>query len=448
MNLRQRRDALIEQARAMHTAAAADGRGFTAEEQAAHDALLAQVESINRTLEANAAMERLAAVTVPETQTTATAVASGQPIPAPAQTPAVGTPTATPRVSVTNPTRQKGQTIGAIVRGIGMFGKMNPQGLIAWAAQVYGENSPEYHALNQTEFSAGGALVPVQVVGEVIELLRTRSVIMRMNPRTLQLVSGVAEIPKITAGATASYSGENDDIGVTGQEFGQLKLTEKYLTALVPVSNRLMRNASASVDLIVRDDLIAALTERGDQAAIRGLGDQNSPKGLRYWAPPANLSASAGTALANVRSDIRTLIETLEGANCRMLQPGWLMASRTKNYMQWDLTDGNGNLPFQEQLERGTLNDWPVGVTNHVPKNLGGGGNESELYLVDFADFVVGESEQLMIDVSSEATYVEGGVTKSAFQKNQTLIRAMLAHDFGMRHDASVAVKTGVTYGA
>jgi HK97 family phage major capsid protein len=116
--------------------------------------------------------------------------------------------------------------------------------------------------------------------------------------------------------------------------------------------------------------------------------------------------------------------------------------------MQWDLADGNGNLVFQEQLEQGTLNGWPVGVTTHVPTNLGGGGNESELYLVDFADLVVAESEQLMIDVSSEATYVEGGVTKSAFQKNQTLIRAMLAHDFGIRHDASVAVKTGVTYGA
>lgn len=448
MNLRQRREALLEQARAMHTAAEAEGRGFTEAEQKEHDALLAQVESINRTLEANAAMERLAAVTVPETQTTATAVASGQPVAMPAPVPAATVPAARPRVTVTNPTREKGQTIGAIVRGIAMFGKTNPQGVISWAAQVYGENSPEYHALNQTEFSQGGALVPVQVVGEVIELLRSRSVIMRMNPRRLELVSGVAEIPKITAGATASYSGENDDISVTGQEFGQLKLTEKYLTALVPVSNRLMRNASASVDLIVRDDLIAALTERGDQAAIRGLGDQNSPKGLRYWAPDANVSASAGTTLANVRTDIRTLIETLEGANVRMLQPGWLMASRTKNYMQWDLTDGNGNLPFQEQLERGTLNDWPVGVTNHVPKNLGGGGNESELYLVDFADLVVAEGEQLMIDVSSEATYVEGGVTKSAFQKNQTLIRAMLAHDFGMRHNASVAVKTGVTYGA
>jgi HK97 family phage major capsid protein len=332
MNLRQRRDALLEQARAMHATASAEGRGFTAEEEQAHSALLAQVESINRTLEANAAMERLAAVTVPETQTTATAVATGQPIPAPAPAPAATAPTGAPRrVSVTNPTREKGQTIGAIVRGIGMFGKMNPQGLIAWAAQVYGENSPEYHALNQTEFSAGGALVPVQVVGEVIELLRSRSVVMRMNPRTLQLVSGVAEIPKITAGATASYTGENDDIGVTGQEFGQLKLTEKYLTALVPVSNRLMRNASASVDLIVRDDLIAALTERGDQAAIRGLGDQNSPKGLRYWAPPANVSASAGTTLANVRADIRALVQTLEGANVRMLQPGWLMSPRTKN---------------------------------------------------------------------------------------------------------------------
>jgi hypothetical protein len=53
----------------------------------------------------------------------------------------------------------------------------------------------------------------------------------------------------------------------------------------------------------------------------------------------------------------------------------------------------------------------------------------------------------LELAVSREGTYVDGsGNTISAFQNDQTLIRAIAEHDFQMRHDASVAVNQFVRW--
>ena len=51
------------------------------------------------------------------------------------------------------------------------------------------------------------------------------------------------------------------------------------------------------------------------------------------------------------------------------------------------------------------------------------------------------DSMSLELAVSREGTYVDGGGnTVSAFQADQTLVRAIAEHDFQVRHDASVAV--------
>jgi hypothetical protein len=49
--------------------------------------------------------------------------------------------------------------------------------------------------------------------------------------------------------------------------------------------------------------------------------------------------------------------------------------------------------------------------------------------------------------VSREGTYVDGnGTTISAFQNDETMIRAIAEHDHQIRHDAAVAVIQGVRW--
>ena len=192
-----------------------------------------------------------------------------------------------------------------------------------------------------------------------------------------------------------------------------------------------------------RDDLIASMAVTEDLYFLRGSGGGNAPKGIRYWANSANVAGSAGTTSANMETDFKNLIQALEGNNVRMLKPVWIMSPRTKNAL-WVARDANGNLVFPE-VRDGKLWSYPVFVTNQVPTNLGSG-SDSELYFADMSDVVIAENEQIMIDGSDTAAYHDGSNVVAAFSQDQTVIRAIARHDLVVRHDYSVAVRTGVAY--
>jgi len=270
-----------------------------------------------------------------------------------------------------------------------------------------------------------------------------------MGAVTIPMATGTLNIPKLAGGGSASYIGENTDIPKTQPSFGTVQLTWKKLAAIVPISNDLLRFSSPAADMIVRDDLVAAMAQREDAAFIRDDGQNNTPKGLRSWASSVNnvIPANATASLDTVTTDLGKLVLALKQANVRFIRPGWLMSPRTEMYLL-TLRDGNGNYAFRPEMLAGRLFGYPYAVTTQIPENLGGGnGNETEVYLVDFADAIIGESTQLIIDASTEASYIDNGL-KSAFSLDQTVIRVIAEHDFAMRHEESVAVLTGVTWGA
>jgi hypothetical protein len=96
---------------------------------------------------------------------------------------------------------------------------------------------------------------------------------------------------------------------------------------------------------------------------------------------------------------------------------------------------------------RGTLWGFPFAVSTAVPTTLGGE-TESEVYFADFADVVVGESQNLIVDSSQEASYWDGAVTQSAYSRDETIVRAIIEEDLAMRRDVAGAVLTGCTWGA
>lgn len=338
--------------------------------------------------------------------------------------------------------QRKGLIVGQYVRCVAAA-KLFGERPIDIAKKFYGESHPVLKALSSDLFGSGGALVQTEVSSEIIELLRPASVVRTLNPVIVPMDSGKLSLPKITGGATASYVAEGANASLTNPTTGDLNLSAKKLAALVVLSNDLIRRASVQSDMLFRDDAVAAIAQRSDLAFIRGDGASNTPMGLRYWAPSGNVTATAGTTLAQVTSDLSALILALRTGNVRMIRPGWLMAPRTAEYIAW-LRDGNGNLAFPE-MAQGRLRGYPVGISNQIPTNLST--NQSELYFADFADVVIGETTSVIVDASTEAAYYDGSAVQAAFSRDQTVIRAIVEHDLGMRHDASVAVKTGITYG-
>ena len=144
-------------------------------------------------------------------------------------------------------------------------------------------------------------------------------------------------------------------------------------------------------DEFVRDDIIMEISVREDRAFIRDDGTQHQPKGMRHWA--ANVTATAGETSDNIETDFKVLLNNLEDADVRLLRPAWFMHPSRRNHLR-NLRDSNGNLIFPEiRSTSPTLYGYPVWVTTSIPKNLGSGSDESEVYFADMMDMIIGEVE-------------------------------------------------------
>jgi HK97 family phage major capsid protein len=309
-------------------------------------------------------------------------------------------------------------------------------------------------ALNTTGVATGGALIPQAFSNEIIELLRAETVIRACEPTIVDMPLGNLTIPRLAAGATAGYQGELDDMSSSQETFDDLQLNAKKLTALVPVSNDLLRRASQNLERIIRDDMVQTLARREDLAFLLGDGSGTSPIGLlnlclatsKLIVAPFTATDNA-TILTAVVGVLMSMILTLKNNFSRMIRVRWIMTPTTEMFLM-GLRDQVGNFVFKDEMdERHTLYGFQYKTTQQLPTNITaallGGGTANDgayIFLADFADVILAETYNMVVDASDVASYKDaGGNMVSAFIRDQTAFRIITEHDFNMRHLASVA---------
>ena len=95
-------------------------------------------------------------------------------------------------------------------------------------------------------------------------------------------------------------------------------------------------------------------------------------------------------------------------------------------------------------MDGGSLFSIPFKLTSQIPRTLGAGSDESEVYLVDFADVIIGETTSFLIEASDTAAYHDGSNVVASFSMDQTVIRAIIEVDLGVRNAEAVEVLTDV----
>lgn len=299
--------------------------------------------------------------------------------------------------------------------------------------------------MTATEYTQGGALIPPRYSAEIIELLYNMTLMRKMGATVVPL-NGSLTIPRITAGTNAQYVGENQQAVISGMQVGDIKFDEKILMALVPVSNKLIRNAGVTVSNMVTTDIASSMAVVSDGAFIRSAGTEHSPKGLRFRAHADNVFAQTGTGITDIDADVTKAMYLVSKANIPFLRRGWLMSIRTELYLK-RLRDSNGNAVFRDEMNQGLFWGAPYLASNQIPDNLDS--TKSEIYYGDFAQFIIAESPNLELAISDTASYLDASNNlHSAFGRNETVVRAISYHDFNIRHDKAVSVITGVTLGA
>ena len=124
------------------------------------------------------------------------------------------------------------------------------------------------------------------------------------GPRTLPMPRGTMRLPSQTAlrpRATAPKTGRSRS---ASRRSARIVASYKKLTALVPISNDLMRYADPAADAFVRDDLVKVIALREDLAFLFGDGTQDTPRGFISF---ANGFALGGGGTVGVWSDDRQL---------------------------------------------------------------------------------------------------------------------------------------------
>lgn len=352
--------------------------------------------------------------------------------------------------NLTGPARRK-ETYGAFGRAVKCInssgGDSEKAAFVAERTFRDQEMAQEFKALSTVSPSEGGYLIPDVYANEIIEMLYPSTVIYALGARRLGMENGNMNVPKIKAGTRAMFSGESRAIPKTTPTFGNLRLSSKKLTALIPQSNDLLRSTNFDNDVIVGQDIVKQMALGVDFGALLGTGGEFQPLGIAKNSKVAKIDATkidelyASTDGKLTAAFPNYIVATVLKNNVYADGLGFVFNTSVEQYFK-SLRDSVGGFIFaQEMNKEGTLAGYPYRATNILESE----GGKTCIIFGNWNDLIIGEQGALQITTSQDGTWTDSaGKIVSAFEHDQTLIRAINNMDAGLRHEESFAVATNV----
>lgn len=351
------------------------------------------------------------------------------------------------------PDAEKGLMFARHARAMAL-GKGDPERAKFEVKRFWGDDDPVLKGLDGTirlkslqagvPASAGNIVIP-EWSREWIELLRNSTVIASIC-RTLPMTSGTMTMRKQTAAGVAYYVGEGVNITKSEQAVGLFTLSQKKLAALTPVSNDLLRFSGSEADAFVRDDLLLVAAIRKDLALLRGDGTEYTPRGIENQIDASHKFNQTAATLAGYDGDLSRAVRQLQEANIPLTTGNgyWIMAPRTA-WGLYKLAAGTdtGVRPYRTAVENGTLLGYKVLVTNQVPINLSG--TQSKVYFVHGPSCILASTLNVQVDIFNGGAYHDGVAVVSGISTDETVVRVIEEHDFGMRYDRAGSQIDAVT---
>jgi len=271
--------------------------------------------------------------------------------------------------------------------------------------------------------SAGGYLIETTNLSW-IDLLRNRSVALRLGATRLTGLTGNVSIPKQTAAATPYWVTDTASITESQQTLGQLNLSPKNVGAYTEISRQLLLQSNPSAEAMVMSDLAQVVGLAVDAAILEGNGAAGAPLGI---ANVSGIGSFTGTSLAatgvlNAQSDVAAakVIPTRPGyattapAAALLMDRPELSTTGTTRLWQGNMWDGSMfGIPAMTSAQLTALS-MIFGAWEHA---------------------VLAEWGVLEIEVNPYAN----------FQAGIRGIRAMYSVDVGIRYAAAFSRATSIT---
>lgn len=323
------------------------------------------------------------------------------------------------------------------------WGKSNPMLVSVIKAAVAGHGSGSGEA--------GAELVSAddRYTGDFISYLYAQTVFNRLPLREIPANVTV----KGQDGAAAAYwTGESKPIPVSKADFSSVSLTPLKVAALAVLSNELMRDSSPSAEMLIRDALVQAASQRIDltflstAAASAGV----SPAGLLNGVSAESTQGADGDG---VRADIKALYALFISARNASGLSFVMSKSLAKSLQLMRNALGQREFPDITQ-EGGSLEGDPVVTGDNV--------NAAHLILLKPSDIYKIGDGGIQVSMSRDATIeqdtapsgasdtpvAQSAYPVSMFQSESTAVKVVWSMNFAKRRTGAVQYVEDAAYGA
>ena len=283
-----------------------------------------------------------------------------------------------------------------------------------------------YRDLTAAVASGGGYLAGTTTGGSYIEMLRNRSVALRLGA---QLLPGQREnllIPRQSGAATAQWlTSEATPPTESAQTLQQIAAAPKTVAAYTEISRQLLLQSNPAAELFVTTDLAAVSAIAVDAAAIKGSGASGEPLGILGT---ADIGGFSGTSLG--LDGLAEAQQDVLDSNA-MLNPATLGYATTPTVAK--LLKGRQRFTGTDSpLWRGPLHDGNVeGVRAISSKQIPAG----DMIYGDWSQILIPEWGTLALEINPYANFAAAIVG----------VRALWSIDVVVRHAASFSVATSIT---
>lgn len=255
-----------------------------------------------------------------------------------------------------------------------------------------------------------------------IDLLRNRSVCMRMGATRLTGLQGNVTIPKQTASAATTWLANEASTITEGQPtLGQLALSPKHIGAYTEISRLMALQSSPDAETLVMNDLAQAVATAADLAGLAGSGASGQPTGIINT---AGIGSVTGTTIGYAGMlEFQTDIGNALAPSC-----GYVTTAAVAALLAQRVKFTNTASPLWD----GSLLDANVcgfrGMSSAQCPT-------ADIIFGDWAQLVMAEWGSLAIEVNPYANFQAGIVG----------VRAMYAMDIGIRIPSAFSLATTVT---
>ena len=283
----------------------------------------------------------------------------------------------------------------------------------------------ERRALSEGTDSAGGFTVPTILSSQLIDALRAASVVQRAGAQTVPLTSDNQSIAKVASDPAPAFRNEAAAVAESDPTFSAVTFTPRSLMVMVKVSRELLDD-SLNIGSALPNMITAAMAAEMDRVALEGTGVAPQPTGLRLQSGIGNTALNAALTSYAPLLTAQTGILTANGGPVNAI----IAHPRDAGTLA-GLTDTTGqplNVPP-------AIAGVPMLTTSSIQVDAGSGNDESNIYVGNFANLMIGMRNDIRVEVLRERFA----------DTHQYAFVAHMRFDIAIAHAASFHKISGIT---